>query len=65
MSISYVIMVGEKKFYMFWKLDMMSSNEKKNHQNPSTNKIIPIPSPLFPPGKLLNLKDVGILYFTG
>ena len=52
-SISYVIVVVEKKCYMFWNLDMMRSNEKKNHQNPSTNK-------KSDPGKPPNLKDVNI-----
>ena len=38
MSISDVIVVVEKKCDMFWRVDVMRSTQKKNHQNPSTNK---------------------------
>ena len=66
MSISDVIVVVEKKCDMFWRVDVMRSTQKKNHQNPSTNKKSAgggSKSP--PPLKSIFLMDFANLDFTG
>ena len=61
MSISDVIVVIEKKWDMFWRVDVMRSTQKKNHQNPSTNKKSAGGGQNHPPlGQPPNLKDVNI-----
>ena len=45
---------------MFWRVDVMRSTQKKNHQNPSTNKKSAGGSKSPPLGALPNMKDVGI-----
>ena len=46
---------------MFWRVDVMRSTQKKNHQNPSTNKKSAAGGQNHPPpGKPPNLKDVNI-----
>ena len=48
---------------MFWNLDMMRSNEKKNHQNPSTNKKSAGRGAKSPNLKDVNIPRHGLIYF--